>query len=148
MCFIVHKKHNKVKTANRDISCYKMLITRKVKVVDGVLIDGLASPYFGMVWDFKSQTYFTVKTLGVREITPTWSRETNVSWVENESIVTTGLHSYSNKDKLKELTTPLATHIPTFVKFIIPKGTKYYYNPKQKEYVSMGLKFVSIMKNT
>ena len=49
-----------------------------------------------------------------------------------------GRHSYSNLKQAKRL----VWDIEVIVKCIIPKGTKYYYNPGDKEYVSLAIKLV------
>ena len=49
-----------------------------------------------------------------------------------------GRHSYSNLKQAKRF----KWDIEVIVKCIIPKGTKYYYNSHDKEYVSLAIKLV------
>ena len=49
-----------------------------------------------------------------------------------------GRHSYSTRFKALSLSFGYAI----VVKCIIPKGTKYYYNNKDKEYVSLAIKLI------
>lgn len=108
MCFFIHPKHPKMKTAKRDIPCYK---------------EG-----FHYRKEFFYPKHFTnyQYDLGqLNKIEGKWP----IQW-RGWSVVEIyeGFHSYSNK---KELYGSFAN-----VKCIIPKGAHYFYNPERREYVS------------
>ena len=113
MCFTVHPYHPKAKVAKRDIVCYKA----GYKYRGGRVF----MPYFQMDYSYQlGKTQPKVKLMPVR--------------LSNEDLaIQAGYHSYSNK---KELRGWKSDPIVVSVKCIIPKGTEYYYNPEDREYVS------------
>jgi hypothetical protein len=121
MCFHTHTKHQEVKIATEDIECYKILTTNKYYV------DLIISPFYYEIYFKNADTHPVIKR--VKEFGFNWSHTDDIE---------EGLHSYStyNKAKLKSI----ADNIITIHKAIIPKGTEYYYNSIEKEYVSLKLK--------
>jgi len=111
MCFIVHPKHKEAKVASRNIPCYKHL----VRISEDITI----SPWAYYPYEL-NKTNPRVKLK-----------------IENDSIINTiinkGYHVYSSKQSLKKI---FICDIAFLFKCTIPKGTKYYYNPERKEYVS------------
>lgn len=116
MCFLIltdSKAYGEELTASKDIVCYKML----EKSIGGEVY---MSPY-------QNELYFKINTKA-KSITKTSSLIAS-PWTSQINI---GLHTYSNKKYArKKLCTDRA-----FFKAIIPKGSKYYYNPEDSEYVS------------
>jgi hypothetical protein len=118
MCFIILPNHLHVKIAKRDIPCYKVLtITSWNK--------SLESPYYDEIYFANGDTHPVIKEV----------EEFGFNW--NHIKIEEGLHSYSTYNKAK-----LAGRqfYKTIHKAIIPKGTEYYYNSIEKEYVSLKLK--------
>lgn len=108
MCFYIHEKHKKCKVAEDDIVCYKHL--------EYSFCDNLVSPYQGLLYFKKGETH--PKTFKVDPIRP------------DGRYIFAGLHTYSNFTESKNHT------YSSIHKAIIPKGTRYYYNPQHHEYVS------------
>lgn len=107
MCFEIHPKCPKARTAEKDIVCYKEGYRHT---------DGTFSPFY------KSSFYYRLGE--VTKLPWKWRR-----WpVESEDTICIGFHSYSNKKRL-------GSYID-HVKCIIPKGAHYFYNPEAGEYVS------------
>lgn len=119
MCFEIHPDHAEVKIATEDITCYKVL--RKIN-------RRLLSPHQGeryfKKWSIKLFTIKKVSEFG-RKI-PTCNK-----------YIYEGLHSYS---EYSQATMNSNTNYRSVHKAIIPKGTEYYYNPYDNEYVSLKLK--------
>jgi len=107
MCFIIDEKHPDKKIATKSIMCYKVL-----KMVD----NKLRSPYQN----------FSYK-LG-RKYTSRLGKECGY--------INKGLHSFSSKEAaLYERDDWYASKYIIFI-CKIPKGSEYYYNPTNQEYVS------------
>jgi len=102
MCFHTHYDHQEVKTAEKDIVCWKYL-TKDRK-----------APLQNFQYE-----YNILNKLG---------RPLEV--VDRE--ISEGFHSHSEK-RIAKLR---ATSDRKVFKFIIPKGSKYFYNPNDEEYVS------------
>lgn len=118
MCFEIHKKYLNVQIAKKDITCYKILN----KEDDGIIAS--------IVYD---EVYF--KKGGSSEYVNKEVKE--FSFNTDRTEINSGLHTYSSyvlaHHKAKY-------HNKQMHKCIIPKGTKYYYNPDDQEYVSLKLK--------
>ena len=108
MCFFIHKNHTKEKIAKKDIVCYKRLIKYE---------NGFFSPYMA--------THYNLNKL--------YKSKLKGQFFCNRNVIETGLHSYSYK---KEAKSWLRKPYEILAKGIIPKGSKYYYNPTLHEYVS------------
>ena len=119
MCFNINLAYPEAKTAEIDIICYKVLEKDD---------DTLVSPYEKELYFKKGNTVIKeVKDFGIKD-----------------NKIFEGLHSFSS------LTSALKSieiikeefYIGDFSihKAIIPKRTKYYYNPLTEEYVSLKLK--------
>ena len=119
MCFNINLAYPEAKTAEIDIICYKVLERDD---------DTLVSPY-------EKELYFKKRNTVIKEVKD--------FGIEDNKIFE-GLHSFSS------LTSALKSieiikeefYIGDFSihKAIIPKRTKYYYNPLTEEYVSLKLK--------
>lgn len=117
MCFLKHPKHPALKTATKDIKCYKVLVKRNSKVY---------SPYKGMEYVFDRTHIRRKNQLGISFFTKTD--------MTNFIRINEGLHSYSAKKKAKSISDPKYNWL--IYESIIPKGSLYWYNPYRKEYVS------------
>ena len=109
MCFIIDTKHPNVKIAKKNIPCYKILRT------DG---NETFSPFMNMLYHTDLSSGKDVKLT-----------------VENFSFdqldyIHEGLHSFSNKKWLNGHNLFIA---------YIPKGTKYYYDSVNSEYISLAI---------
>ena len=119
MCFNINSDYPEAQTAETDIICYKVLERDD---------DTLVSPY-------EKELYFKKRNTVIKEVKD--------FGIEDNKIFE-GLHSFSS------LTSALKSieiikeefYIGDFSihKAIIPKRTKYYYNPLTEEYVSLKLK--------
>ncbi len=125
MCFHIHNNHKEVKIAKKDITCYKLLVKRNPSDI-GIFI----SPYRNYEYNFNKKTLYKVNNF-----IKTYKTYDTISITD----ITKGLHSFSSIKGLKDKHW-LSTYNIAF-KCIIPKGTKYYYNPDDKEYVSLALEF-------
>ncbi len=129
MCFIIHKDHSEPKKAEKDITCYKRLHRNYV------------APYQNFQYRKDLEYKSTIISYGAS--------------------INEGLHSYSNSYKALYITTPfefapytycLKLLLKIFKKIYtggdivvickIPKGSTYYYNPIENEYVSDRLKVI------
>ena len=113
MCFHIHKRHKRIKTATEDIVCYKVFPRRS-------RTGNQHKQYVRSLFqEFKyelGETYY----------------EDSITVNETYQEIYSGIHSYSTFTMAKERT---YLH-RIIVKCIIPAGAKYYYNPIRKEYVS------------
>ncbi len=116
MCFYVSKKHPDKKIAKRDISCYKVVELSETP-------DLFISSYQGFPY-ILGKLYCIQGTL-----------------FKMAGLIHSGLHAYSNKRKLCFFFSDETT-----VKCIIPKGSEYYYNPKDGEYVSNQIIIKGLLK--
>lgn len=107
MCFFIHPKHPEVKTAKRDIPCYK----------NGYRIPTGFRPLYQVAYRY---------VLGDLNKIENWTGPA-VAHLFGDTI-SRGYHSYSNKKRL--------SRGYACVKCIIPKGAHYFYNPEDREYVS------------
>lgn len=108
MCFFIDKKHRKVKIAKKNIVCYKRFDLFRDWV------RGYVSPIRGFIYE-KNILYYEK------------SFDTKAS-----NTVDVGLHSYATLEEAKRN----KYRNEQIVRCIIPNGSKYYYNSKNKEYVS------------
>ena len=119
MCFTIHTSYSEPLIAEQDIKCYKNL-SHYPK-------GDIYSPY-------RSEQYFSKKNKVSFTI-----KEVDYFYIDTSfilSYISEGLHSYSTSQRAKQdLDKWDKTHLA-----IIPKGTKYYYNPEDNEYVSLKLK--------
>lgn len=110
MCFFVHPEQFESKTAEQDISCFKILRC------DNNVTD-LFSP-------IKKHPY----TLGKEETSPIGKM------YENPQTIEEGLHSCSSMESALGWVVPY-DHRMLF-DATIPKGSMYFHNPDRHEYVS------------
>ncbi len=118
MCFTITKPE---KIAKKDIVCYKTFYPLNAKAKNDY-----RSPYYGALYSL-GKTY-TVKRFGK-----------GYSHFDDTDIINEGIHSYSNLEDTKKWE---MCGDEVLVKCIIPKGTKYYYNWENKEYVSLAIKLI------
>lgn len=107
MCFTIHRDHQEPKIAKRDIVCYKAGFER--------------SSYRAFEPYYRYHTYW----LG--------QEQPRIDLKPLNGEIFEGYHSYSNKKHMYREWRPFYVK---YVKCIIPKGTRYYYNPQEKVYVS------------
>jgi hypothetical protein len=121
MCFTIHPTHSEPLIAKKNIVCYKILQD-----------DGLnkISPYYDEIYFKKGGSCEYVN----KEIDD-FSFSTNFETFER--CINQGLHVYSSIKKANDEVDHLNESV---YKCVIPKGTKYYYNPADNEYVSLKLK--------
>ena len=120
MCFSIQQNQNAiVKIAKKDIVCYKLLTE----------LDGFyRSPIQNVV-------YFSIKGK--------WVIKTETQFTGEKCSIYRGLHAYSSKEEAFAWKTSYGR----VFKGIIPKGTPYYYNSYDKQYVALKLKvFNEIVK--
>lgn len=125
MCFNIHSKHPEEKTAKKNLVCYKILEGKGKK--------SFISP-------FQQKRY---------DLTPKKIFKANASKLNKHGSIYTierGLHSYSNLKYATKKAKCDEHDYNRLIQFVIPKGSKYYYNPLDQEYVSLQLRFVKILK--
>ena len=111
MCFVIHEKHPDKKIAKRDITCYKDVLSHRNKQFVKSAVKEFAYRF--------NRLYRTrldrerIKVFG--ELAP----------------LNKGFHSTSNKKR-----NGLWWASDFSVRCIIPKGSEYYYNPEEMEYIS------------
>ena len=122
MCFVIHPDYPKTKTARKDIICFKMLqrfTNRDACKEPTSRATVFKSPFRNVRYDLGQTCTAAIK---------------RDSFVVNE--IAEGLHSYTTWIRAKNC----CSREYFVFKSIIPKGFKYYYNPRNQEYVSTGLK--------
>lgn len=129
MCFIVHPDYPKKLIAYKDILCYK------------VVNFNYTPKYY---YDYKYNKY---KVYNAFDYDGSTLKSLYISSYENT--ITFGIHSFSleNGSNIKELyetiedfknnRKSLYRDRDRVIYCVIPKGDKYYYNPKHGEYVSL-----------
>lgn len=133
MCFFIHTNHKEVKIAKHDIPCYKVLressyhrLLPNTPYIE-TIPKSITSPYIGELYFKESDTHPVIK------------RNTSFGfYTYNLNIIEKGLHSYSDLNSCLK-SCKVIDHA-TIHRSIIPKGTKYYFNPEYHEYVSLALK--------
>jgi hypothetical protein len=122
MCFIVHELFSDVQTAHGDIECWKVVCIRGGGAISSV--------YQNFEYE-RGQTYRLGKPLEK-------SRHHTIYREE----VGRGFHSYCLIERAsierKELAECGIRHTE-IIKFVVPQGSQYYYNPDSKEYVSTSI---------
>lgn len=116
MCFNVHHKHKNIKTAKKDIICYKIFFKHKNKKYFESIVQG---------FKYEKGCLYYEKGLNKDSKIKAESGRRN-------DFIEIGLHSYDSTNNFR-LTIFSWDYL---VKCIIPKGAKYYYNPEEGEYVS------------
>lgn len=137
MCFYINPHNQKVKIANEDISCWKVLKRRKCA-------KSFRSPIHDHKVFKKNVDNKKVELLPIFYNGPKIA--STIPWANGGiiicviGIINQGYHSYSKRSiATKTWKTELRSdfdYIYKVAKFIIPKGTKYFYNPDYNEYVS------------
>lgn len=124
MCFYVDKRYPDKKIADKDITCYKRLL-----------------PYNGKKYKFKSPYQRYKYNLNILF-------ESKIGKIENYAYcaeINKGLHSYSTKTRAIECSKQFGCNTEIILKGIIPKGSEYYYNPMNRQYVSNQLILTKIL---
>ena len=119
MCFYIDSKHQDIKTASKDIVCYKVMYERKRDYAPVLL-----SPFIGAAYDY-NKLYELSSNIEVVKCFLTGGNDYYGSIYE-------GFHSYT---KLRRAVNFIGANA-IVVKCIIPKGTKYYLSDEYDEYVS------------
>lgn len=114
MCFIIRKGSEQFIIAKKDIVCYKVMFPISEKEV--------RSPYM-----------LSVYTLGQRYSRPFAIKLSRPRRANDE--ISIGYHSYSTIDRAL-LETYYSNGTYCITKCIIPKGSTYFVDPYNKEYVS------------
>ena len=122
MCFCLHQKYPNEKIATKDIVCYKVLKSTIVSTL-------LESMFYFKVYEL-NKLYKTILDK---------PKETFLVF----GYISKGFHSYSNK---REAFKKRLNNDCYVVKGIIPKGSKYYYNPDRHEYVSNQIILQEVIK--
>lgn len=121
MCFYIHNKHKEQKAATKDILCYKVL-------------NGLGKKTFYSPFRVKRYDLSPGKSFKSKLVIP----------YEGAAYINVGLHSYTVAKKARAIRKNWDDG--KIMQFVIPKGTRYYFNPAKKEYVSAAIKFKKIIK--
>lgn len=129
MCFKIHKNHQEVKIATRNIPCYKRLeLIGNNWCVKKITRGNLPTLKFQTPY-FYQRVFLQHKPLKKSPI------DVGLNEIEK------GLHSYSHPSGVTNNWRRSFNEV--IVKCIIPKGSKYYYNPDAREYVSNKLQYTT-----
>lgn len=112
MCFTIQRKNRTVKIANKAIPCYKVLESNE------------RSNIIGFQYNLKKTSTYKVDEFGFKY---------------GKTKIYEGFHSYTNKKKAEN---EMIYGPRKIVKFLIPKGTKYFLNETTEQYCSLALKYV------
>ena len=115
MCFHVHPDHPTAKIAEKDITCYKVVETVRGNNQYKVKYISL---YQGFIYE-RGKTYFS-------EISRYYNK------------IEEGVHSYTNLKTASEY----KRYGVVLIECTIPKGSTYYYDPENEEYVSNQIKII------
>ena len=144
MCFIVHENYKKALIAEKDIVCYKKVKIRKgmsalkkrqeVTSEKIVMNSAIQHFYYWFNRPYKS---------------PLRKEKSNED-PHGSGYIYQGFHSYISLKKIMTFHTlrslsGLKSHNKIFVKCLIPKGSKYYINPKKNQYCSNYIKIVKVI---
>lgn len=114
MCFYIHPDYPNPLVAEQDIPCFKIGVEAKVMLGGGCF----TSEFRGYVYELK-------KLQPKIEVCPS----------EDHWAIYKGYHSFSPDHP--EAQFPFrADSVYCLVKCTIPKGSQYYFNPRDQEYVS------------
>lgn len=115
MCFIVHSDYPDPLVAEQDIPCFKIGVEAKVISGRGCFTS-----------EFRGYVYKLKKLQPEIELCPS---------EDYPRVINKGYHSFS-PDHLMAQFPFSADSVYCLVKCIIPKGSQYYFNPHDLEYVS------------
>lgn len=117
MCFYIHSEYKKIKVADKDIPCWK-IFTKSLPGFVNSLYEGF--PYERGALYYENNMH---KEKG-------FFYESDVIYI--------GLHSFSTLAKARVIygISFTLTRNKIIIRCVIPKGSKYYYNPDRREYVS------------
>lgn len=118
MCFFIHSKHPGEKITKQDITCYKTFDS-----------DARSQNQYGKYVRSMHRS-FNYKIGVLYELDGYMNVIYN--WFWNRKVIDVGLHSHTNLNSAKID----ALNDGLIYECIIPKGSRYYYNPQTEEYVS------------
>lgn len=133
VCFIVHARHKEVKTAERPIQCFKLVIPHKYSNHGSRILDEREDNhvYYALWQGFRYVEGHTYDAIG-------WEEKT---WGGDPGTITFGFHSYSSS-VIAHHEHYGQSYDTVVVEYEIPVGARYYYNPNTREYVSNKIKCV------
>lgn len=135
MCFYIDKLHPEEQIATENITCYKILKPKQTKFDKFLHRKKIVAP----LWD--NYIYWVANKKTPAEILKKHIGELKIDCTINQRIEE-GLHSIATLDAAKSYRSEFlsyAHHNPEnwrIYEAYIPKGSKYYYNSEEKEYVS------------
>ena len=127
MCFIIREKQ-RLKIAKKDITCYKVVKLKGINQYKGVLKS--------YVKNFKYDLNTLYPKIDNFEISIHYYN--TLKYSKNRGVINEGYHSFSNYNKAIGWLNPFVDSI--VIKCIIPKGSKYFYDPIGEECVSDQIK--------
>lgn len=130
MCFYISRKHPELKIAERDIICWKLMLNCN----RGYPTNHVESRYEGYLYQLG---YHYREDLGFK---------TYFSCALNNEVIGRGIHSYSTRREANEYFKNDYSDRAIIVECYIPKGSSYYYNEFKKEYCSLDICLVQIIK--
>ena len=110
MCFFIHPGYKEVRIAVEDIVCWKTLNSRRQSI------------YYGH--------YYTLDSVDVLDEEEFWP----LIYPDSPNTIKTGYHSYSSSHRAKRSLDIIRRE--NIYECIIPKRSKYFYNPVEEEFVS------------
>lgn len=123
MCFIIHEKHPKKKIARINKTCYKVMYRGQEK---------------GEYISLYQWAKYSKRIIHTSEIDkPSYDGDGNLE-------ITNGRHSYSDIVMARMFKDVEDERV--IVKCTIPRGSEYYYNPTEQEYVSNQIKIIREVK--
>lgn len=131
MCFNIHSQHPDWLVRSKAITCYKMV---RVKRTDGKPYKGKKIKTHHRRFYYVLNQKYTVNNFGING---------------TKEYIYKGFHSYTSLRKVKDVMDSWngEKYNPyRIMKCSIPARTKYYYNPRYQEYVSLALITKEIVK--
>jgi hypothetical protein len=114
MCFLIDTKYPSEKIAEQDIRCWKIVLK----------MDDCCRPQY-KTWDCRYEK---------------GKLASKVSLTFTDEYIYEGYHSYSDRETALEELSTCVDACSVIRRFVIPKGTTYYYNADKKQYVSECIK--------
>lgn len=126
MCFYLHKDHSEAKVADKDITCYKVLLNLPGNATS--IMREISTPFLS---PHKHEPY------ELNQLKEAKIGDVKESIYRFKKKIDEGLHSHSVGLKgWNAVARPLGGNDLGLFKATIPKGATYYYNPDREEYVS------------
>lgn len=151
MCFTIHDNHKEITKSNEDITCYKVMVEYVTQPIIYKSIYQSFEYEQGYIYHTKiGNPQYSNKLYSVAYL---YDQETHKRKIDS---INEGFHSYSTFEEAYNNLDICPFNFEngpmikskSIVQCIIPKGSKFYYNPDEKQYVSERIKIEQTVKPT